>query len=136
MLYSDDPADRLHERGPAAALGGERPFPFGGQPVVAAAALAGLLHPAAGDHAAPLEPVEQRVERGDVEAEDPAGARVDQLPQLVAVAGLVLEEGEDQELGAALLPVRVRHQGPHMWECNISTASAAARQAAGPRNGD
>src|ERR1041384_7786554 len=132
MLRPPHPADCLDEGAPAPPLGGEDLPALRGEPVVAAAALAGLLHPAAGDHAAPPEPVEQRGERRDGEAGDPAGARVDQLAQLVAVAGLVLEQREDQELGAALLPVRVRHQEPHMWQCNICTARGSPRQAARP----
>jgi hypothetical protein len=37
--------------------------------VVPAPALAGLFHPAAGDEAALLQPVEQWVKRGDIELE-------------------------------------------------------------------
>src|ERR1051325_6610731 len=121
MRPPDAPSDRLDEGPPAPPLCGERLPALRGEPVVAAAALAGLLHPAAGDHAALLEAVEQRVERGDVEAEDAAGAGLDQLPQLVAVAGLVLQQGEDQELGAALLPDPGRHQEPHMWQSKTWT---------------
>lgn len=53
-----------------------------------------------------LEAVEQRVERRDVEFEQAVGALLDQLADLVAVPGAVLDQRQHQELGAALLHVR------------------------------
>ena len=58
---------------------------FGRQPVEAALALAGLLDPAALDQAAVLEPQQGRVERRQREGQPPAGSRLDQLADLVAV---------------------------------------------------
>src|SRR5215208_1701735 len=69
MFGLQDAVDASHELAPGAALHVEPLLALGGDPVVAAAALAGLLDPAAEDPAALLEAVEQRVERGDLEAD-------------------------------------------------------------------
>ena len=90
VRHVSSPAMRLiasDEVLPAAALRGEDLAPDRRQPVVAAAALAGLLDPLPLDPAALLEAVEERVERGDVVAQRAAGARLDQLADLVAVPG-------------------------------------------------
>src|SRR5689334_15924527 len=70
--------------------------------VVAAAALARAFHPASAYEPALLEFVERGVERREVEGQCAAGTLFDRFDQLVAVARLVLEEREDEELGAAL----------------------------------
>src|SRR5262249_958249 len=80
---------------------------LGREAVVAAAALARLLDPAALDEAALLEAIEERVEGGDVEAEDAVGALLDLLVDLVAVAGAAGEEREDQQLRAAFLELTI-----------------------------
>src|SRR5262249_51110696 len=80
------------------AQGGEEPAPvraLAGQdlparlrdPVVVAAALARLLHPAAAQPTAVLQPVEGRVQGGEREAQRAAGAGLDLLGDLVAVQG-------------------------------------------------
>src|SRR6185503_15214169 len=88
---------------PAPALFGEHLAAGPRDAVVAAAALSGLLHPPAADPAAPLEAVQQRIQGRHREAHVPARARLDQLRHLVAVAGPVLDQREDHQLGAALL---------------------------------
>src|ERR1051325_11170906 len=97
---------------PAAALAGECFFTLRRETVEAAAALAALLDPAALDQAATLEPVEDRIERGDVELQRAAGSPIDQLGELVAVAVVLLEERHDQHFGAALAQLAV---GRHRW---------------------
>src|SRR5689334_22860456 len=77
MFDTRDAVDRLDELPPAVALGGQHLFPFGRQAVVTAAALAGVLHPAALNPAALLQAVEQGVERGDVETQTAARALLD-----------------------------------------------------------
>src|SRR5262249_55499079 len=75
-------------------------------PVVVAAALARLLHPAAAQPTAVLQPVEGRVQGGEREAQRAAGAGLDLLGDLVAVQGPRLHPGQDQQLRAALLGLR------------------------------
>ena len=77
--------------------------PAGGQAIVAAAPLPGAFHPSALNPAALLELVERGVERGEVVGEGAAGLFLDARGQVVAVTGRVLEQGQDDELGAALL---------------------------------
>src|SRR5690349_20637770 len=102
MAEPRDAVDRGDELAPARTLRLERLAAGGGELVVALAPLPRLLHPAADDPAAVLHLVQQRVERGDVEVQDAARARLDELLHLVAVAGLGVEQGEDEELGAPL----------------------------------
>src|ERR687883_1594761 len=109
MLHPRDAVDRQHELAPRTALGREHLPPLAREAVVAAAPLAGLLHPPPLDPAAPLELVEERVERGHVEPEHAAGAGLDQLAQLVAVPRLVLEQRQDHQLRAPLLQLGVEH---------------------------
>ena len=49
MAQSRGLGERVDERRPAAALRGQHAFALGGQPIAAASALAGLLHPAAAE---------------------------------------------------------------------------------------
>src|SRR5262249_15226671 len=69
---------------------------------VAPAPLSRLLDPAALQPTALLEPVQERVERGDVEAHQAVRAGGDELADLVAVARPRLDEGQDEQLRAAL----------------------------------
>src|SRR5512133_1039492 len=63
---------------PGTALRGEY-FPSRrGQPVVAPAALPGLLDPSPFDELFILEPIERRIQRGNVEADRPGGSLADQ----------------------------------------------------------
>jgi hypothetical protein len=69
--------------------------------IAAAPARPGALDPAALDEAAILEPVQRRIERRDVEAELALRPLTDQPADVVAVPGLVLDERQDQDVGAA-----------------------------------
>src|SRR6266850_5469625 len=103
MLGPRDPVHRLDERRPGALLPAEHLPPRGRQLVVAAAALRRLLDPATLDEPPRLEAIEKGIERGDVEAERAARPRLDELADLVAVAGALLDEREDEKLGGAFL---------------------------------
>src|SRR5207248_7111141 len=111
MAELRDPVERGEKHLPAAPLRLERAASVGGEAVEAAAARAGALHPAAVNQAAPLQAVERRVERGDMEGERAVRAALDQLGELVAVAVALLEQREDEGLGAALAQLGV---GRHM----------------------
>src|SRR5262249_47449083 len=100
---------------PGAALPRQHLLAGAGDPVVAPAPLPGLLDPFALQPAALLETVEERVQRGDVEADHAAGAGGDELRDLVAVARAGLDEREDEQLGAALLQLSVSNR----WHSDI-----------------
>src|SRR5215467_12247981 len=103
MFGSGDAADRGHEGLPRAALRLQHFLPFGRQFVIAPPPLPGLLHPLPLNPAPLLKPVEQRIERCDMETQRPARTGLDQFGNVVAVPGPDLDEREDQQLGAALL---------------------------------
>src|SRR6185503_20085610 len=95
----------------------------GGDAVIAAPPLPGLLHPASLDEAALLEAIEQRIQRSDVEGEHPAGPRVDQLAQVVAVPRLMFDEREDEQFGAPFLHFPLYHAAPRMAVPHICIAT-------------
>src|SRR5258706_16145394 len=107
MFGSGYAIDRGHERFPCVALCGEHLPACRSQLVITSPPLSGLLHPAALDPAAFLEPVEQRVERCNVKTQGAFRARLDKFADLVAVPGPDLDQRQDQQLGAALLQLAV-----------------------------
>src|SRR5262245_55805258 len=119
MANPCDARERVDELLPAGAVAGEHAPALGRDAIEPAAALAGFLDPAPDDESALLQPVEHGVERGDVELEDAVGALVDELADLVAVAGALLDEREHEELGAPLLEVRTNVSRRHICDRNI-----------------
>src|SRR5688572_8583875 len=98
ILDSARALDRVHEVAPVLALLGEHPSPGCRQLVVAPAPLAGLFDPRSGDQAAPLEPIENRVQRCDVERHRAGRALPDANRDLVAVAARTFELSQHEEL--------------------------------------
>src|SRR5215813_7438063 len=119
MFGSGDAADRGHEGLPRAALRLQHFLPFGRQFVIAPPPLPGLLHPLPLDPASLLKPVEQRIERGDVETQRPARTRLDKFGNVVAVPWPDLDEREDQQLGAALLQFAVEYSSVYICHSHI-----------------
>src|SRR6185369_10759595 len=115
LTDSSDPVESHHELAPDAALADKNLPAFGGQLVVAPSALSGLLDPSAFDPAAALQPVEHRIERGHVERERALRAGFDQLADLIAVPGTLLDHRQHQQLRAALLDLRGERRRRHMW---------------------
>ena len=74
MVDSRDETHGVDERLPGIALAGEDAAALGGQTVEAAPSLAGLLHPPALQPPAFFQPIQERIERGDVEFELPGRA--------------------------------------------------------------
>src|SRR5829696_3780611 len=99
----------VDELPPVVALRGEDLPPFGGEPVEAAAALARLLDPLAGDPAALLQAVEEGIQRCHLELQAAAGSLLDQLADLVTVPRTRLDQRQNQQLGAALLQLPIEH---------------------------
>src|SRR5882762_626207 len=109
MFGLRDLVNGVDELAPVVTLCGEHVPAFGGQAVEAAPALARLLDPLARDPPALLEAIEEGIEGGDLELEAAAGACLDQLADLVAVARARLDERQDQQLGAAFLQLAIEH---------------------------
>src|SRR5512134_3032346 len=85
-----DPAYGFDECLPCLDLRFEHSVTVGRELVEPASPLAGLLDPGSLDPTSFLEPIQERIQRIDVERQEPAGADVDQLAELVAMAGLRL----------------------------------------------
>src|SRR6186997_1046145 len=119
-LDARDQVDRAHERRPTAALDGKHFAALRGQAVEPAAALAGTFGPASFNPAALLETVEEGIERRHGELERATGALLDQLADVVAVPRAVLDQRQNQQLGAAFLEFPGREPAAHMLLCNIS----------------
>lgn len=96
MFDSCNSADGGDEILPALALGTKHLAALRGQGVTAAAALFGLLHPAAIDQALLLQPVKQRVKRGDVKLQSAARPDLNQLGNFIAVAGVTLQQRQPE----------------------------------------
>src|SRR5262249_47802392 len=119
IFDSCNPVDRANELAPGAALRGEDGGARRRETVVASPALAGLFDPPPLNPAAFLEAVEERIERGDAKRDDAARADLDQLAQVVAMPRLVLDERQDQQLGAALLQLAVEDPRFHILHSDI-----------------
>src|ERR1019366_1083905 len=119
IFHSSDAADGLDERLPALPLGSQDLAPLRGQPVIAPAALAALLHPSALDPAALFQAIQQRVQRRRVKTERALRSLLDQLADFVAVAGRSLEQREPKQLRAALFPLAVDRFVFHISYCHI-----------------
>jgi hypothetical protein len=85
MIYSRDETHRVHERPPGIALAGEDATALGSQTVEAAPPLPSFLNPPALQPAALLQPVQERVERRDVELQLSGGSRFNQFADFVAM---------------------------------------------------
>src|SRR5262245_2817569 len=110
MFRSRHEADRLDEGVPGLALLRQRLLACRREAVEAATALPRLLDPRALDPAALLEAIEQGVERVQMEDQPPAGLRVDQLAELVAVPWPGFEHRQEQQLSRALLELTVQRR--------------------------
>src|SRR3974377_284165 len=104
MLHPRDSADPADKFLPAVALLGQSLLTLRGQTVVTPPSLIGFFDPTSLNPAAILEPVEQRIQRSDVEPQLAPRAAFDELPDIVTMARLVLEKRENQQLSAAFLP--------------------------------
>src|SRR5262245_24221780 len=92
MLYSCHPADGSNEFLPAPPLRGKCVSALMRQAVITPPSLFGLFHPAAVDPAFLLEPVEQRIQRRDVESQGAARSDLNQPRNVVPMTRLILEQ--------------------------------------------
>src|SRR5688500_17531038 len=92
---------RFDESLPVLALVGEHLAAGFGDAVVTAPALAGLLDPSPLDPLAVFHAVQRGVERGEGEADRPAGSLVDQAGDFIAVTAAIFEKREDDDFSAS-----------------------------------
>src|SRR5215213_1535236 len=107
-----DPRDETHgadESLPGIALAREHAATLRRQTVKAPPPLACLLHPSALQPATFFQPIQERIERRDVELELPGRLTLDQLADLVSMPGAGFDDREDDQFGRALLQFTVQH---------------------------
>src|SRR3954451_15670683 len=92
MLNSGDPADERDKVLPTLLLRPQRISPSRCQAVVAASPLLCFLDPPANDPPVLLEPVEQRIQRGDMKSQRPIRSELNQLRDVVPVPRLIFQE--------------------------------------------
>src|ERR1043166_6141876 len=82
MLKSRDQIDGFDELAPSLPLRLENLSARAREPIVTAAPLTGLFHPAAADPSAFFEAIKQRIKRSHVETQRAARTHFDELPEL------------------------------------------------------
>src|SRR5437588_5511896 len=102
MLNPGDQVDRFDELTPASALLRQHLFARGSQAIVAASALPRLFNPAATNPVPFLKSIKQRIKGSDVESNRAARPQLDQLANLISVAGTIFQQRENHQFGAAL----------------------------------
>src|SRR4029077_12088846 len=90
-----------HKSLPVRALREQHFLARSGDAEIAAAALAGLVHPPSLEPAAFLQAVKHGVERGHVKTQRSGRAGLDQLADLISMALAILHQGKNQEFSAA-----------------------------------
>src|ERR1041384_2512949 len=105
---------------PSAALFVQDALPLSRQLIKAATTLARLLDPTPLNQTAPLQAIEQRIERRDGELQHAIGTLLDELRNLVAVPRPVFNQSQDQHLRTAPFDLPIQHSRRlHMWYRNI-----------------
>ena len=106
--------ERGNETGPVFPLSGEHGAAALGDAVIPPPPLTGLLHPSALDQRPFFEAIERGVKRRHREPHVAAGSRLDLPADLIAMVIGIVQEREDEEIGAPFLggveggPVRLR----------------------------
>jgi hypothetical protein len=117
MTQACDARQRDDERIPPRSPLSERPASGRRDAVVPPPPLAGFLDPPSANQVPAFHPIEHRIERRGVKRQHTAGPDFDQLGDLVAVTGAVLEQRQDEHLRAAFLEGRIgRYCQSHMYE--------------------
>src|SRR4030095_6877825 len=119
-LHAGHPAQGLDEPNPGRSLTREGLSSVTRQTVIAPAALAGALNPAAFDQTAILEPVERWIEGRGIERDGAAGSDVGQPRDFVPVPVALIEQRQNQKFRAAPFELPRQRIDAHMWTQNIS----------------
>src|SRR5580698_150236 len=107
IFYPHDLAHGLDEVLPALALTRQDAASFRCEAVIAPAPLIWLLYPAPLNQTALLEPIQEGIQRGDVETQGSPRSRFDQLADVVPVACLLFQQRQDQQLSATFFPFTI-----------------------------
>src|SRR5262245_9567127 len=119
MAHSRKRCDRAHESLPSLSLLRENAMTFCGQAVETSAPLTGLLDPSPFQPAALFEPIEQRVQRRNVELDLAARLGLDELADLVAVPSTHFDAGQDDQLCGAFLQLARQHAVVYICHSHI-----------------
>src|SRR5262245_56263612 len=104
---------------PEAALGAQDATSRRSEAIEAPAPLARALDPPTLDEATLFQPVEHRVKGGDLKPDRARRLHVDLPADVVAMAGRVLEEGEDEQLRGPLLHLVGEQVRRHIYQLYI-----------------
>src|SRR5262245_20665404 len=107
MVDSGNETHGVDEGLPGIALAGQHPAAFSRQTVEAATTVPGPLDPPPLQPAAFFQPIEERVQRCDVELQLPCRARLDELADLVSMTGARFDDREDDQFRRPLLQFAV-----------------------------
>src|SRR5439155_24908006 len=115
------------ERFPDGPLLEEHLATGGGEPVIAAAPLAGAFYPAAFDQPLVFEAIERGVQRRGVKSDRAARPFVDQAADVVTVALALVEQCQDEHLRAAPLQLTLERRRAQIWRDYISDCAWSVR---------
>src|SRR5580692_11051489 len=107
ICHPHDTAHRLYKSLPVAPLPCQNLATFSSEAVIASAPLIRLFNPPTLHQLPLLKPVEKRVERSDMEAQGSCRSCFDQLANVIPVAGLLLQQRENEQFCATLLPLTI-----------------------------
>src|SRR5262249_40589042 len=120
IFNSGDSPNRFYKFAPAVTTGRQDLFAGARKSIISPLTLPGLFQPTATDPSPRLQSVEQRVKRRNAEPQGASRAQFDQLPDFISVARPVLQQRQNQQLGASLLQLAVRELNCHMLLLHIS----------------
>src|SRR3954465_5940421 len=130
ILDSCELSDGAHEVHPLASMAAQEALARRHDPVIAPPPLRRFFYPSPFDEAVVLQTVEQGIQRRGVHAQETIRSLLEELAQLIPVARLRLEQGEDEERGRALLEL-VREHGAQCVCPPYIAVPAVASQANG-----
>src|SRR5207248_11238872 len=114
ILDSGDSADCFHELEPAVTLAGPHLFAGRGEAIITSPPLPCLFHPAAANPSPFFEPVKQGIKGSDIKPKSTARPQLDQLTNVVAVPGPILDQRKNKQLRATLLQFTIQAWRRHI----------------------
>src|SRR6185312_10276302 len=87
--------------------------------VITTSSLARLLNPTPLNPTTLFESIKQRIKRRDIEPQPSLGPLLDQIPDVISMPGLILNERQNQQLRTSLLQLPVQHLRKLIWHSDI-----------------
>src|SRR6185369_1600415 len=119
MFNSRNAVHRLDKLLPTVTLCDQHFLTFGSQAVITTSSLARLLNPTPLNPTTLFESIKQRVKRRDIETQPSLGPLLDQIPDVISMPGLILNERQNQQLRTPLLQLPVQHLRKLIWHSDI-----------------